>query len=471
MPKVFRHINYGYSSGLFRDSFGIPSGFLHQHLIQMPLTLRRNTLKEMNKPLKKIILASTLFLGLANLQAQDTWNLSWHGFVNPHFYADSRQVVGGREDMMLFYPEPANFDANNEDINASPSINLLSITARLGLSIEGPDFLGAKTRGYIEGDFTGSTNASNNDLRLRHAYINMNWGERELLMGQYWYAMTIHEIMPGTCPLNMGAPFHPYARYNQLRYTEHIGKIELVGVAAFQTDNMSQGPLGNSTSYLRNSCIPELTAQLRYKDDQKFFGLAANLLTIKPREFTTNIAGTKTYKTDKKYTSLAYTAFGRINFPHFNIKAQAILNDNLYEGCTMGGYIEQQMAKEGMYSYNYEDWHYNTIWCDMGVTTGNWRPGFFAGYAKNMSFGQSQLNDATQTYSVFGRGYNIEYLWRVQPRIEFVAGKGLSFFGEIEYTYAQYGKKMTDLSSEYYAHDDNGGVGNWRFMISAVYKF
>ena len=114
------------------------------------------------------ILLSSQFLALTSAEAQ-SFSLDWHGFVNPHYYADSRSVVGGREDMMLFYPKPILRDSLGNDINDGWQANLLAITARLGLRITGPEMLGAKASAYIEGDFTGSTNATINTLRLRHA--------------------------------------------------------------------------------------------------------------------------------------------------------------------------------------------------------------------------------------------------------------------------------------------------------------
>lgn len=145
---------------------------------------------------------------LFNSAEAQGFSFDWHGFVNPHYYADSRSVVGGREDMMLFFPKPIANDSTGRDINDGWKADMLAITARLGLRINGPEMLGAKTSGYIEGDFTGATNDNINTLRLRHAYIDMDWGHHRLLMGQYWYAMVVHEIMPMTNPLNMGSPFH-----------------------------------------------------------------------------------------------------------------------------------------------------------------------------------------------------------------------------------------------------------------------
>ena len=60
---------------------------------------------------KSALLILSLALGFAVQAQSDTdskpFHFDFHGFVNPHFYADSRSVVGGREDMMLFYPSPS----------------------------------------------------------------------------------------------------------------------------------------------------------------------------------------------------------------------------------------------------------------------------------------------------------------------------------------------------------------------------
>ena len=388
--------------------------------------------------MKKVLVFLVLLVQLVQLEAQSPFSLDWHGFVNPHYYADSRSVVGGREDMMLFYPKPVLLDANGNDLNDGWQANMLAITARLGLRISGPDMLGAKTSAYVEGDFTGSTNASIDNLRLRHAYIDMDWGgKHRLLMGQYWYAMVIHEIMPMTNPLNMGAPFHCYARQPQVRYEYHQGDFEAVAVAQWQLDNMSQGLLNgtptSSTQFARHSLVPELNAQVRFRTDNLFFGAAANFKTIQP--IVPDPTGTL-------YTSLSYSFFGKAPLGSITFKAQTLLNNSLYEGCSLGGYL---MLADS----TFRDWHFNTVWLDIERTKGHWRPGIFMGFAKNLDYGNANYTHC------FGRGHDIEYLWRVQPRLTYTTGNGLSFTGEAEYTYAGY----------------DTPVGNLRLSLSAVYAF
>ena len=391
---------------------------------------------------KSALLILSLALGFA-VQAQSDsdskpFRFDFHGFVNPHFYADSRSVVGGREDMMLFYPKPIALDASGRDLNDGWQANMMSITTRLNLGVTGPDLLGAKTFAYVEGDFTGSTNASNNDLRLRHAYISLDW-ERggALLVGQYWYAMVIPEIMPMTNPLNMGAPFHPYARYNQVRYRIPLGPVEIAATAMWQLDNASQGLLNGaaatSTLFARNSLVPELNLRVMYCTPSLLFGGAANLKTIQP--IVPDVE-------QRLHSSPSYTIFGKARIGQLDIKAQTLLNNSLYEGCSLGGYL---MLADSTFS----DWHFNTVWVDLSRNAGHWRPGIFLGYAQNKDFGN------TGYANCFGRGHDIEYLWRIQPRLTYRTDKALSFTAEAEYTKAGY----------------NTPVGNLRLSLTMQYDF
>lgn len=387
----------------------------------------------MKRTLMAMAFAAASTLSFA--QQAEGWKLTWHGFVNPQIWADTRQVIQGREDMMAFYPMAPGYDEDGIDTNAVPSLNMLSITTRLSLTIQGPEVMGAQTKGYIETDFTGSTNAAINNLRLRHAYIDMRWTHSDLLMGQYWHPMVIHEIMPGTMPLSMGAPFHPYARYNQVKYTHFLGGLELSATAAFQLDNKSNGPLGASTQYIKRSMVPEMNLQMRYSGERIMLGVAANTLTIQPRR-------------GQNFSHTSYTVYGKADIGNWSLRAQSLLNSNLYEASSMGGYVETYNPMLDQYSYS--PYTYTTAWLDFGRRTGSWRPGIFVGYASN--------NTKSHEGTFYGRGQDMESLYRIQPRLTYVAGHGLTFSAEWEYT-----------SVKYMKFDNN--TSNNRFVLSAVYAF
>ena len=283
-------------------------------------------------------------------------------------------------------------------------------------------------------------------MRLRHAYIDLNWEHHRLLAGQYWYAMVIHEIMPMTNPLNMGSPFHCYARQPQVRYEYHNGSLEAVAVAQWQLDNKSQGLLNGAptdaagnTAFSRHSLIPEFNLQLRLNTGDFFYGAAINLKTIQP-QVQTNYTAVRP-STDL-YSSFSWSLFGKAKLGPITIKAQTLLNNSLYEGCSLGGYL---MLADS----TFKDWHFNTVWLDIERNTGHWRPGLFVGFAKNLDYGN------TDFVHCFGRGHDLEYLWRIQPRLTYTTLKGLSFTGEAEYTRAGYDEP----------------VGNLRLSLSMVYAF
>ena len=416
-----------------------------------------NTQKIMRRIL---LIAVALFAGI-NVYAQDTTanksenkvKLNFYGDINPQIYADTRKVLEGREGEMLFYPLPELLDANGNDINAVPQLNMVAITSRLGLRIQTPDMLGAKVSGLVEGDFTGATGSGINMLRLRHAYMDMRWTNSELLVGQYWTPFVVHEVMPGTRPLNMGAPFHPYSRVVQARYTQYFGAIEAVGVAAFQLDNKSSGPLSGSTEYIRNSCVPDLTAMIRYNSGRLFLGAGYNFLLLKPRTSLVGFDGL-TYTTNTTFASHSTTVFAKYQFDNWSLRMQAIAAENMDAHLLLGGYAESQLQYDNSYYYNYKPFGCYTMWVDFGKSTGKWRPGIFMGYGE--TFG---LDESVEGWNIYGRGKDIDYLWRVQPRIGYYLSKNIQFFGEIEYTVAEY--------IEPYRHN----VGNMRFILAAVYAF
>jgi len=96
--------------------------------------------------------------------------------------------------------------------------------SRFWLKIAGPEFLGAKTNALIEADFFGANSLSNEfgNMRMRHAYGNLDWGTTQLLFGQFWdvfgpaAADTIDFRQGG----DTGCPNSP--RVPQIRLTQNL---------------------------------------------------------------------------------------------------------------------------------------------------------------------------------------------------------------------------------------------------------
>ena len=103
---------------------------------------------------------------------------TFSGYVRGEALFDTRQIVEAREGYLLFYPKRPVFDPDGNDVNAQPSFNQYAMTTRLSVKVKGVDLLGARSMAFVEGDFTGASNAENNSLRLRHAYMALNGKHR-----------------------------------------------------------------------------------------------------------------------------------------------------------------------------------------------------------------------------------------------------------------------------------------------------
>ena len=410
------------------------------------------------------------------------FGIGFSGFVNTDIFYDSRQTVMARDGDWLFYPENIKKDANGKDINAKGTFNILSILTRLTGTITGPEIFKAKTSGVIEGEFYGNAQASINSFRLRHAYVRLTWKTTELLMGQYWHPLFVPGCFPETISLNTGAPFLAFARNPQVRVAQKLGNFRLMVAAGTQLDASSTGPDGASTKYLRNSILPELTFQVQYdlkneKANTEFLiGASVDYLVLTPRiysNFTKRIAydtvingitkhvaaDTSSYKTDAKASSLITNLFVKLQLPAVTIKAGALYGGNCYAINMMGGYAVKSVVDPAKGFVDYTSINTAAVWADFKTNGKKWSPGIFGGFSKNLGA------DANITGPVYSRGSNIDYLYRVAPRLSLTVKK-IKFATELDYTVAAYGtmnKKGSVSNSK--------EVGNFRVLLAVYYYF
>jgi len=165
--------------------------------------------------LRKLLPVLLFSLSLSLFAEEPATKVKFYGFVGNEFYYNSRQNEESTDGIMHLFPKPVSLDANNNDINAVPVAELLSVSTRLGIDLTGATIFGAKSSGKIECDFSG-TGSTYYLLRIRQSYFKLNWNNTELLLGQTWHPM-YGNVYPTTLSQNMGAPFQPYNRSPQLR--------------------------------------------------------------------------------------------------------------------------------------------------------------------------------------------------------------------------------------------------------------
>lgn len=406
--------------------------------------------------MKKIIVVFLLLNNLllhAQTEKQNV-GISLSGFVKTDVIYDSRQTVAFREGHFLLYPQNQNPDINGVDINAKANLNILAIQTRLQGKITGPNAFGAKTSGQIEGEFFGNSDADVNGFRLRHALIKFDWHNTSFLVGQTWHPMFVTDMFPGVVSFNTGAPFQPFSRNPQIRCTYSYENLKFIFAAVSQRDFTSNGPDGFSSSYLRNSVMPNLHGQIQYVNSGHLFGIGIDYKKLTPRLVTP-----KKVVTDQTIGSISAIGFAKLSLEPVTVKAEAVYGSNLADHLMLGGYAIKSTnvvtAEE-----KYTPLNVFAIWGE--VTTGKEIEfAVFGGYTRNLGAAD------TISGSYYGRGTNIHDLIRLSPRIQWNSGKA-RLATELEYTVAGYGTtnslnkgKVKNVTS----------VSNLRLLFAVYYFF
>lgn len=408
-----------------------------------------------------LFLTFSVFLIVTALaQENGNFGIRFSGFVKTDIFWDSRQTVAAREGHFLLYPMNEDLDANGDDINAKANFNMLSIQTRLRGTITGPDALGAKTSGVIEGAFFGHSNGDINGFRLRHAFVKLAWTKTSLLIGQYWHPMFVTSCFPGVVSFNTGAPFQPFSRNPQIRLTHKAGKVNFIITALSELDFVSTGPDGASEKYIRNSAMPTLNFRLEYHSVNKeagtefLAGAGVNYKTLLPRLVTDS-----NFKTSETAGSLSEMVYLKLKLRQLTIKLEGIYAEDPYNLLMIGGYGVDEITDPLLDFVSYNPVRTASGWLDVHTNGKKWQLGLLAGYAKNMGTSEDLAGASYQ------RGSDIAYLYRISPRFIYNAGK-FRIAPEIEYTVAAYGQSIAaDRTVE-----DTKEVGNLRFLLG-VYLF
>jgi hypothetical protein len=310
----------------------------------------------------------------------------------------------------------------------------------------------------IEAEFFGTSDADLNGFRLRHGFVKLDWENCNLIIGQTWHPMFPAESFPATLSFNTGAPFIPFSRNPQVRFTRNQGPLKIKLTAYAQRDFATIGPDGGSNKYLRNSALPAGDLQLQFSPDstEHVFTLGADIKTIRPELMTS-----KKYFTDEMLTSTAIYAGMKLKFRPISLKMMAVLAENASDIMMIGGF---GISDTTDIAKGYKEYvNYSTASFSLDIHTNGKRvqPGIFCGYSKNLGTSADTLNGNS-----FGRGLNVDYLFRISPRLIFTSGK-LSLGVEYEITTAAYG--LSDPSGTVSKEIDN--YTNKRLLITAIYMF
>ena len=336
--------------------------------------------------------------GVANSQKKN-FDYNFYGFVRGDVYYNSRSNIEAVDGLFYIYPKDRLDDADGKDLNAKQSSSFYTFTTRLGMNIKGPDIGKVKTSANIESDFGGTTDISFM-LRLRQAYVKLDWEKgSSLILGQTWHPL-FGEVMPNVLNLATGAPFQPFNRSPQINYQYRNGGLKFTASAIYQLIYTSTGPDGKSEKYLKDGTIPELYAGLDYKKDNFLAGAGVDMISLKPRQQSINNG--KVYSVNERVTAFSYDLHAKYTKDMLQLSGKTMIASNQTHNVMLGGF--------GVYEINprtgeqkYTPTRHSTSWLNV-VYGQTYQAGIFAGYSKNLGTSESLVS----ADKVYGSGTNID---------------------------------------------------------------
>lgn len=415
------------------------------------------------------ILVVFLLLNVAHAQqtSLNDFKLNFYGFVRTDFNLDTYKGNDIAHENFYLVPLYNGQDANGEDLNEQTSANLTALASRLGVKIQGPDLLGAKTAAVIEFDFGGITKSEPTLFRIRHANFVLGWEKSKLTVGQTWHPFWGGGVYPQVGAFNTGAPFQAFNRSPQVRFDYKFGKVT-VGAAAvyenqFTSRSFDTGTYSTANQAQRNGVMPELALVAEYKFSGWTLGAGLEMKRIKPRMITEGAVGK--FKADEYLISKGSMAYAKYQHEKLMVTVKSFYGQNMTHLTLLGGYaVASKDAQTGAETYT----NYNNCTGLLNIVYGKqWQVGIFAGYAKNLGTSDAVFNNSGAVL-VAGLLPNIQNVARVSPHLAYNISN-LRFVGECEITSASYGTDTIDFNDGTYA--DTHRATNKRVSLSMVYSF
>jgi hypothetical protein len=165
------------------------------------------------------------------------------------------------------------------------------------------------------------------------------------------------------------------------------------------------------------------------------------------------------YKTSSKSPALTTNFFAKLKLPAVTLRMGGVYGGNCYAYSMIGGYAVKSVIDPVRGTVDYATISTASAWFDFKTNGTKLSAGFYTGYSKNLGAG----TDVTGPY--YSRGADIDYLYRVAPRLVLTLNK-FKFASELDYTVAAYGK--TNGSGMV---SDPKEVGNLRILLGVYYYF
>ncbi len=352
----------------------------------------------------------------------------FYGYLSHQVIYDSYRSLDSRDGEIYFYPLRANIDENGKDLNRKPRFNMVEVQSRFGVRMAEREVFGASLTGLLEADFLGIHQDYTRMLRLRQAYVALNWERHMLLFGNTFHPAFVLECFPTTVSFASGVPFNPLNRSPQVRYAfSPVPEWSISFSMLTHGYHRSAGP----SDAQRNSGLPDMQFRLQYGDGiLQAMGIVAGYKFLTPRDETASGISTR-----ETIGSFNLQAFLKHTFPGFSVKAQGVYGQNLSSLVMIGGYGIKGRPGEVdlMGDYSYTNIRTISAWTDLETRGEPFRAGLFAGYTANLGADHDYIS-----LPGYARNDDLHYVYRFSPRLMYMAGN-LEFAFEWSVVGAAYG--------------------------------
>lgn len=374
------------------------------------------------------------------------------GRIDAQLFTDTYNSKTTNGGILYYFPLAPAYTSQGADINRVSTLRFGVASSRINLTVTAPDLLGAEARGYVETDFMGSGDVLG-VLRLRHAYVGLNWRRSQLLVGQTNNLSVPEEITPNTVAFGAGVPFNPLSRIPQIRYTRQVGESVRLSAAV----GMYAGKEGEAQAC---GLVPDFAVRLTAGGPDALVGFSGAVKSIRPRNLTAD-----SVRTTRRMTAFSASAFALYRFGGgHRLSVFVMWGQDLSTLNLLGGYGPRLSETErGEADYGYTATQTVATWIEFETRTmKGWQPGLLVGWTKNL--GSGRAIDLAQA-SIPDRG--IDRCIRVAPRLWYHY-RQLSFGLEYLYNSASWGRVF---DRRYRPTERYADTQDHRLTLLARFKF
>ncbi len=140
-------------------------------------------------------------------------------------------------------------------------------------------------------------------------------------------------------------------------------------------------------------------------------------------------------------------------------KLMGYYGQNFYNYVMLGGYAESSVPDPITGEVEYTNYKTSAFWTEINTNGKTIQYGLFAGITNNLGTEDEIMG------SVYARGTDIDYVYRISPRVSWLANK-VKVTVEALYTTAAYG-----TADNFGVIEESEDISSLRILLSCMYKF